>query len=660
MADYTQKGRFFKVVCEGMGADDLFMRSFAGVESLSEPYSFRVRFSSMIGPLAPEKLLGKHMTVELEAPGGVRHFDGIVRRFGPLGQTSEIEVLEAEIVPQFWLRSLSWNCRIFQELSTPEIVEKVLKEGNVKFKAQLTASYSKRVYCTQYNETDFTFVSRLLEEEGIHYFFEHKSGEHTLILSDKSSSAKPCTPQKEFRVQQVSKGLKDDVFHALQIQTSIHPGLVMIRDYDFENPDTRLEASSKTVSKLPDLDSYEVYEYPGHYTRPKDGKTRADLLMERQEVSELTVNGASNGRSIQAGQYFSLAEHHAADDYLLVEVRHEGQNPIDEGEPSAYSNSFRAIPKSVAFRPLRRTPRPVVPGVQTAKVVGKSGEEIYTDQYGRIKVKFPWIRDDAEDEKSSCWIRVSTQAAGPQWGSVFVPRIGWEVLVTFLDGDPDRPLVTGAVYNGKNKPPYELPANQTQSGVKTRSSKKGDAKTFNELRFEDLLDKEEIYIHAERDLNIHVENNESRAVAGNRTTSIEGPGKEKAAKFSDVLTIKKGGQSLEIAEGDQDTLLKSGNQTIKLDKGDQTIELGNGNQKIDLKNGDRTIKLATGANTIEAMKSITLKVGSNSIEISQQGITVKGIQIKVEGQATADLKSPMTTVNGDGMLTLKGALTKIN
>jgi type VI secretion system secreted protein VgrG len=282
------------------------------------------------------------------------------------------------------------------------------------------------------------------------------------------------------------------------------------------------------------------------------------------------------------------------------------------GTGEVFQCTFTAINSEQQFSSARKTQKPLIAGTQTAIVVGKEGEEIWTDKYGRVKVQFHWDRVGEENETSTCWIRVSQPMAGKNWGWVSLPRIGQEVVISFMEGDPDRPLITGRVYNAEQMPPYTLPANQTQSGIKTRSSKEGTADNFNEIRFEDKKGEEELYIHAEKDCNRVVENND---------------------------TLKVGFD--------------------KMDSGDQTIDIYN-DRTTTIKQGNDTVNIDAGKSATEAMTSIELKVGSNSIKIDQSGITIKGIIIKIEGTATADMKSPMTTVKGDGMLTLKGGMTMIN
>jgi type VI secretion system secreted protein VgrG len=374
-----------------------------------------------------------------------------------------------------------------------------------------------------------------------------------------------------------------------------------------------------------------VYDYPGEYLNKGDGDTLTKLRMEEEEVGYDVASGNSDCRSLVSGHKFTLKRHPQKDQngtYILTSVTHSGQQggfvSDSEQEDGRYYNSFQCIPQDVTFRPARITPKPLVHGTQTAVVVGPSGEEIYTDNHARVKVQFHWDRLGKKNDSSSCWIRVSQPWAGKAWGAVWLPRIGQEVVVDFLEGDPDRPIIIGRVYNAEQTPPYSLPANQTQSGFKSRSSKGGGTEDFNEIRFEDKKGSELITVHAQKDLDTTVENNETRQVQNDRTTTITN---------NETKTIKQGNQKTTLDMGNDSTLLKMGNMDTKLNLGKEERE---------------------------AMQSIELKVGQSSVKLDQTGVTIKGIMINIEGQAMVTVKSPMTTVKGDGLLILQGGLVMIN
>jgi len=348
-----------------------------------------------------------------------------------------------------------------------------------------------------------------------------------------------------------------------------------------------------------------------------------------------------------SGGRFDLKEHFRAalnQTYTLVRVQHAGSTGGYEtgGGSLEYHNSFTAVPYSVPFRPPHTSKRPTVAGSQTALVVGKSGEEIWTDKHGRVKVQFYWDRDGKKDENSSCWVRVAGTWAGKNWGFVQIPRIGQEVIIDFIEGDPDRPIITGRVYNADQTPPYALPANQTQSGVKSRSSKGGGTDNFNEIRFEDKKGSEEIVVHAEKDLKVEVENDETLKVDHDRTSTVKNNDTREVTQGNDALTIKQG------------------NQTVVLEMGNQQLTLKQGNQEVTLSMGNQVTKLDLGKISHEAMQGIELKVGQSTIKIDQTGVNIKGLNVSIEGQVQTEVKGVMTNIKGDGMLVVKGGITMIN
>lgn len=673
MTDYTQDNRLFKVHCESLGPNDLLLDSFSGVERVSDSFSYEVKLFSQNDSWDPNQILGKNLSIEVGIGEKKRFFSGIVSRFSQAGAREPLAAYVAEIVPWTWLLGLKRNCRIFQEKSVQDIVETVLKETSTDFTFELAGTYEPRTYCVQYNESDLAFISRLLEDEGIFYYFDHEKLKHTMVLSDDSPGAKGCPGQWDLRlVRQAGAWQEENVVLSAVLEASLHAGKVALRDFDFEKPDDTLEVETPTVSEIPDLKNYEVYEYPGGYVQSQKGKKRADLAIAQLEAGERILTGTGDVRALQTGYKMLLSEHPspAVDGtYFILEVQHFGQNAWEEETRKGdYQNSFSAIPADVKFRPPRKTPRPIVAGLQTAKVVGPKNSELFTDKYGRVKVQFPWDRQGKLDDKSSCWIRVSTSWAGGTWGAVHLPRVGWEVVISFLDGDPDRPVITGCLYNANQMPPYTLPDNQSQSGIKSRSLDKGNDKTFNELRFEDKKDEEEVYLHAERDLTGMVENTESWTVDGKRVFLIKGEGKDGVEEVADKLTIKEGDQHVTLEKGNMKVTLDKGNMKVTLDKGNQTLLLKKGSQKItifkdkttELKTGNLETRVKAGKVTVEAMQEMLFKVGGSSIKLTPTDITIKGVMLKITGDAKADIKSLMTTVNGDGMLTLKGGLTKIN
>ncbi|HEV3022674.1 MAG TPA: type VI secretion system tip protein TssI/VgrG, partial [Pirellulales bacterium] len=363
-----------------------------------------------------------------------------------------------------------------------------------------------------------------------------------------------------------------------------------------------------------------------------------------------------------AGHKFDLSEHFDANGtYVLTAVEHrssiEGSYTQGKREGPTYANTFHCIPVALPFRPHRRTPKARVDGTQTAVVVGPSGEEIFTDKYGRVKVQFFWDRQGKKNADSSCWVRVGTLWGGKQWGMIIIPRIGQEVIVAFEEGDPDQPIIVGSVYNANMMPPYALPANKTQSGLKSRSSPSGGTDDFNELRLEDKKGSEEIYFHAQKDFNRVVENNDTLKVGSSKADD----GSMTVEVWKDrTETVKTGNEKVTIEKGNRDVIVKTGNDTHKVEQGNRDVKIDMGNDGLKISMGNQTTKIDMGKSETEAMQSIELKVGQSSIKLDQTGVTIKGMMVQIEGQVQLEAKATMTSIKGDGMLTLKGGITMIN
>ena len=672
MPTYSQANRPMRVETT-LGEDVVLLTELAGEEGISTPFSYALDLLSENGSIDGKQMLRSPVTVTLELGGGSqRYIHGLIRRFVQLGRSdTKVYRYRAEIAPWLWFLSLSSDCRIFQDMSVLDIVEQVFKAHHFSdFQIKCTKTYPKREFCVQYRETHLNFVSRLLEDEGIFYFFQHTKEKHMLVLADSNSAVKPCPDQESARMAvQSGEWQEQDVVTEFEREDAVHTGKITLRDYDYLQPTLQLESSMSGDGKA------EAYDYPGDYTKPDDGDRYARLRLEEQEAWLQVGRGASTCRAFQCGYRIDLKDHYRADvnqTYTLASVQHSarmGGYHADEADVFEYHNTFVALPHSVPFRPPRLAGKPVIRGSQTALVVGKSGEEIWTDKYGRVKVQFHWDREGEDNEDSSCWVRVASVWAGKNWGFIQIPRIGQEVIVDFLEGDPDHPIVTGRVYNAEQMPPYALPDNQTQSGVKSRSSKGGSTDNFNEIRMEDKKGSEQIVIHAEKDMLVSVENDETREVDHDRTTTIKNNDTRTVSEGDDAHTVKKGKQTVVIEQGDQETTLKQGNQSVTLTQGNQKVTLDQGNQEITLKVGNRTItlnvgnvstKASAGKITEEAMQGIELVAGQSSVKIDQTGVTIKGMCIKIEGQVQTEVKGLMTNVKADAMLMVKGGMTMIN
>jgi type VI secretion system secreted protein VgrG len=674
MSTYTQEGRLLSATTT-LGTDVLLLTAFSGEERLSRLFRYELEFLSDNESIAAKDVVGKpvgwsvHQTVYgLEQP---RYFHGVVSRFaaGPRGYR-EMRTYRAEVVPWFWFLTHTADCKIFQNKSTPDIVKAVFAAfGFQDYKDSLKGSYSPREYCVQYRETAFQFVSRLLEEEGIFYWFQHEEAKHTLVLADQASSyfTLPESP-----VPYAPGSLVPSHVSAWEHRYAFRTGKWTNTDYNFETPATSLLATTSTVVPLPDAPKYEVFDYPGLYQVKSAGDGVVKVRMGEEEAGYDSAEGASRCVTFTPGGKFTLQDYGVDaenQDYLVTAIRHTAVDGSITGRgESRYDNTFRCIPASVLFRPERVTPKPFVHGPQTAVVVGPSGEEIYVDKYGRVKVQFFWDRVGKKDENSSCWIRVAQHWAGKNWGIVFHPRIGQEVVVDFLEGDPDRPLITGRVYNAALMPPYDLPANMTQSGVKTRSSKGGGTANFNELRFEDKKGSEDIFFHAEKDFHREVENDDDLKVFHDQTITIKNNRTEEVQEGDEKVTIDKGNRTVTVSTGNDTHDVKTGNRQVTVEtgndshdiqKGNRAVTIDMGNDTLTIKMGNQTTKLNLGASSTEAMQSITLKVGQNSVTIDQTGVTIKGMMVSIEGQIQTSVKGVMTQVQGSAMLQLSGGMIMI-
>ena len=657
-----------------LGADAVLLVGFSGREELSRPFSFTLDLVTDL-TVAPADLVGKPVGWQVVYPDETpRKFHGLVKSLavGPLVGRG-LRSYRAEVVPWLWFLTRGTDCRIYQNQTVPDILAAVFgRYGFTAFRNDATGTYPAREYCVQYRESAFAFVSRLMEEEGIFYKFEYADGAHTLVLCDATSNYADCAPHAsvEFRPELANA----EVIGSWERRYEYVSGKAAHTDYHFITPDTNLLASTDTVVALSDIAKFERFEFPGGYTATAAGTSRAALRMEEEEVAYDTVRGSSRCSSFLPGGKFTLTGHPLDDGtaFALVGVDHTASEPglpgVRDGR-GEYANTFDCIPADRVFRPARGTPRPVAVGPQSAVVVGPSGEEIYTDQYGRVKVQFPWDRVGTKNENSSCWVRLTESWAGKNWGTIFLPRIGQEVVVEFINGDPDRPLVTGRVYNATHMPPYALPDNKTQSGIKTRSSKQGAAADFNELRFEDKKGSEDVYFHAQKDFHRVVENDDDLKVLHDQTITVTNARTLTVKDADETITIEKGNRSRTVKQGNDTLLVETGNREVTVNTGNDThtVKTGNrevtvevGNDTLTVKTGNHTVKVSAGASSLEAAQSITLKCGPSEIKLAPDGITIKGLTVKIQGETMAEVKAAMTTVKGDGMLTLKGGLTMIN
>ncbi len=612
MSELTQDGRLISI-SSPLTKDELLLTSLEGTEYISDLFEFQIEVLSKNHSIKPEQLVGKTVTVTIQNDQK-RTFNGYISRFS-YGEVKadNLRMYHLTMVPWLWFLSKTNNHRIFQDKNTKEIVSQVFKDhgfSSQDFDYKATGNNSKRTYCVQHNESDLNFVSRLLEEDGIAYYFEQNNGKHLMKIVDAANAYQECAETN----LTYSKGNQPNAqLTRWEHLYEFKKGQWSLNDYDYEKPTKEQLQTTASTSKFSNAKDYEHYEYTPYH----DFAGIKDLSRKRIEAEETSMNSieaSSDCSSFYAGGKFKLTKHAVKDEqgsYIITAIRHRAyDNSYLAGNESQsqYGNDFACIPEHVHFRPPMIHAKPLMHGPQSAIVVGGKDDEIFVDSEGRIKVQFYWDREGKKDDKSSCYIRVMQPWAGSGWGSSFIPRIGMEVVVNFFDGDPDRPIITGAVYNGDNKPPF---SSKTQSGIKTNSTKGGGG--WNELRFDDLKDSEEIYIQAQKDFRRLVKNDEEVEIQANQKLLV---------------------------------------------KNDRTITVSEGNENIVIKSGERSLNVkktnAVDADKIEitGKSSIELKVGGSSIKIDSSSIKIKSTKVEINGT--------MVDVKGSGVVGIKGGLTKIN
>ncbi len=622
-------------------------------EDLGKPFLINLDLSSGQAKGNLESVLGSSVTVTMAAGDGTKtYYNGKLTRISYSGLHGGVYRYQAELRPWLWLLDSTQDCKIFQNLCAFDIIGQIFRSNgfsDISDKRQNSAGSLVLDYCVQYRETAYNFVMRLMEQFGIYYYFEHADGKHTLVFADDPNSHAALASALPFRSLQTEQRQVDDHVWEWMSKLTFGPGGRTLRDYNFTAP------AQDTTSKSLSPGSYnpgnlEVYDYPGLYAEVTDGQKQADVLMQSDRAQVQIFHGRSNARGLRAGVKYTLSSHDddpaMNQEYLVTGIEAtmtmaEGNSDTRGAQVDSYRVTFSAIKGSTPFRLRASTPKPLIRGPQTALVVGTSGEEITTDQYGRIKVQFYWDRVGTKDENSSCWIRVAQTWAGAGWGTMFIPRIGMEVVVAFLEGNPDRPLVTGVVYNATQTIPYAQPDNATRSTVKTNSSKGGGG--FNELRFEDKKGSEEIFLQAQKDYNWQVLNNETGTVTQDQSITVQ--------QGNRSITVSKGNETTTISQGNQSTTVSQGNQSTTVSQGNHSLAVTAGGSKITT--GQAMEVTAQTSIKLTATTSIELTVGSNSIKIDPTGVTINGTMIK--GTASAEM-----SLNGGGAMVLQAGVIQIN
>ncbi|RMF79499.1 MAG: type VI secretion system tip protein VgrG [Planctomycetota bacterium] len=609
-----------------LAADELKVARFTGRERLSRLFQFDVSLVSDNADLSPADLVGQACKLEIRGSGGTRFVHGIVRRFARDGEGVNLTKYSAVIVPKVWLLSRRIRCRIFQEhncsdMTVPGIIRKVLIDAGLTeddFRFALEGEYPTREYVVQYRESEMDFISRLAEKEGIFFYFEHTEEGHKIVFGDGVVSYGEHSDGEAVPFRDpsglVSEEDREQII-SVRDEHEVRIGSVALDDYNFKQPAVDLLSESTGD----EFTSLEYFDYPGAFLDREDGGRYAQLRLEAFQARRRTQAMAGDVRRLLPGYKFTLEDHPNDElngEYLTVSVEHaaaqpqSGEEEAGEAQSPQYEARITTIPADIVYRPPLRTPRPTIAGTQTATVVGPQGEEIYTDEYGRVKVQFRWDREGQYDENSSCWIRVSQGSAGGQYGMMFLPRVGQEVIVEHIDGDPDRPIITGRVYNNDLMPPYTLPDEKTKSCIKTNSSKGGGG--TNEIRFEDKKGEEQLLLHAEKDYHLRVTNCAVETVGGDASLGV---GHDRIVKIANDQSIKiEGKESIEIA----------GTRSVTID-GD-VVETFNGNHKETV---GQTLSLRAMSVKIEADTCIELVCGDSSVVLTPAAVFINGTLVNL-------------------------------
>ena len=664
-------------------AKDLRVESMTASAGLSMLGEMQLGLISEKADLKAEDMLGKPMTVSVMLHDeSMRHFHGYVTRFGISAHRGDYFGYQASVRPWLWFLTRTSDCRIFQEQTVPEIVKAVFEDhSQANFEFKLFRTYRKSVYCVQYRETDYNFIARLLEHEGIYWYIEHGDGTSKVVLVDSQSAhdAAPGCESLPYYENDTGSAPNTECICDWAFASEVETDKVALTSYDFERPSTSLKAAATKSHKysLPDL---EMFDFQGDYVQSGDGTQWAeDRLDERQSYFQM-AHGGSNAHGIEVGRLLELAKHPRADQnakYLITSIAVNAHVDAEEsqGSTGSFRCDFSAIPSSQQFRPPRRTPKPFVQGPQTAVVTGPSGEEIFTDKYGRVKVQFHWDRLGKKNEKSSCWVRISHPWAGKNFGGIHIPRIGQEVVVDFLEGDPDQPLITGRVYNAEQMPPWDLPANATQSGILSRSSKGGGVANANALRFEDKKGAEQVWLHAEKNQDIEVENDETHSVGHDRTKTIDHDETnhikhDRTETVDNNETISVHGMRTETVDKDETiTIHKNRTEKVDLDEGitigvNRTESVGS-NETITV-GSDRSVTVGSSeTKTVALQRTHSVGVNETITVGAAQEITIGGLQAVTIGavqtinvgasQSTSVGAAQTNEIGADRSVTVKGA-----
>jgi type VI secretion system secreted protein VgrG len=618
--------------------EDLLFHGMHAREELSRLFEYQLDLLSMKPDINVDDILGKNVTVKLALPDDkTRYFNGFVTRFSQGARYGRYTRYFAIVHPWLWFLTRTADCRIFQEMTVPEIVKKVFADhGTSDYKFELTGRYKKWTYCVQYRETDFNFVSRLLEQEGIYYYVKHTDGHNTVVLTDSTSKheATPGYEKLSFISPEEVVRPELEYVNRWDYTREVQPGVYVHDDYDLERPSVELK-TRKALTRSYAPSDYEVYDYPGLYIQKADGEQYAGVRIDEFGTQFEVAHASTNAKGINVGSLLTLERVPREDqncEHLILSASHDLQFSDYEALPSGgsateYRCNFAAMTSKQQFRPRRATPKPFVQGPQTAVVVGPAGDEIYTDKHGRVKVQFHWDRYGKKDQNSSCWIRVSHPWAGKGWGSVATPRIGQEVIVDFLEGDPDQPIITGRVYNAECQPPFGFPAGAVISGMKSQTHKGAG---YNEISADDTAGKEKVTIHGQYDMNSTIEHDQTLTVHNNRTDTID---------VNDSETV---GNNQTCSVGVNQTVTIGSNQTIGVGA-NQTLTVGSAQSISVGATKTETVAIAK-AMTIGAGYQVTVGGGMNETIGAAKAEEIGGAKIVAVGGLSAEVIGALKVV----------------
>lgn len=657
-----------------LGPDALIPTRLTAQEGISQPFLFDIEVISQQGQVDADKLLNQPVCVTLQAEGKpLRYFHGIVQTVASQGTLrgkgdGDTATYRLVVVPRLWFLSQTSDCRVYQQKSTTDILEQMFGDANLT-DVTLPPSGDKREYTVQFNESDLTFATRLMEEEGYFYYFEHSASAHKLIIAAQNASFADI----DGATLQLQGGGDGTLVTDWTRPALTARGKMKLKDYDPVNPDTLLQSESATTLQTGGNAARDEFRWPANTFVAATVSKRAKWEMEAAEAEASLFEGGTRFGKLVPGGKFKLVNRPAGSfdgTYAVRSVTHQASDDtwLSTGGSASYFSHFSCFLATVNWRQPMITPRPRMDGFHTALVLGpqhgldatiksQDGEEIHTDSLGRVKVRFYWDHRGEATGGQSIWARVIQPWAGKGWGAQFIPRVGTEVAVAFVDGDPDRPIVIGGLYNGRDTPIYSV-GEKTKSGFRSRSTLKGSGANFNEFTFDDKKGSELVFLHAEKDLTTTVENDQTLTVDNCRIVTVK---KDETVDIQGKQTIKvKLDHSTTVTDGNRSIKVSQGNDSLNVEMGNITVKADMGNIATGAALGDISIKADAGKIEIQAMTSITLKVGESVLKLDQSGISMTGTMIKIEGKAMLDAKGAMAKVTGDGMLTLKGGIMMLN